>query len=216
MRTPDPTGLGSATVRPADVPGADRPRGPFPSERLVLSVWALLTLVAVVVVLAVREHDAVHDPVQKAARGEVTGLGPLSLVRADRFAAALAALKAKAPDGRIVNLRLAPDGIDAQVRTPDYRLLYLDVDTALKVHQSSESESAAKGLDYAQLDPAVPQKLVRRFNEKTRTTPDDLAYLSLSVDSTDPAASRWVTVLARGVPPDQRSSVSNLDGSRYP
>lgn len=213
MSTHDDIGLETATVRPAPRPGDDGPRGSWLSERLVLSVWALLTVVAVVVFLVRSEQDSVADPVQKAARGEVTGLAPLSFLRADRFAAALDALWSREPKGRIITLRLDPTRVNAQVRTPDFKVHYLDVNAALAVSEANTSESVQEGIAYATIDPTVPQRMVRAVNAQTDTSPADVDYLTLTASTSSASPSTWALRLARGVRPDRRMYTAKLNGS---
>lgn len=182
------------------------------SEGLVLGIWALIVVVAVVLVLTRAEDKALHDPVKKAQRGEITGLGELSLLRADRFAGALTALGEKYPDGRPLSIRVDPVSVSATLRVGQYGAARASVDPALKVHQDGEGETTEKGLTISRIDPAAPERLVRKVNARTGTAPTDVDYLVLSVDSTSPRASRWALFLRRGTPPDQRRYTSDLAG----
>lgn len=59
---------------------AEEPGGRL-GEGLVLLLFAILTLAASAYVLATAEQNAVDDPAQRAARGEITGLHAQSLMR---------------------------------------------------------------------------------------------------------------------------------------
>lgn len=178
------------------------PEGPL------LAVWALLTAVLVGLVLVRSEQRAVDDPVQKAARGEVRGLGPLSLVREDRLGAALAALARRYPGGRIVRLRVAPTRVDAGVRTSGYTVHAVQVDAGLGVDELGTSEAVERGL--ARVPAGAPERLLRRVNARTGTSPDDVDYVTLTELGGGPG---WYLKLARGGAPDRRDFVARLDGS---
>ena len=206
-----PTSVTSMEATEGTGPGGSGQRRGL-SEGLVLGIWALIVVVAVVLVLTRAEDKALHDPVKKAQRGEITGLGELSLVRADRFRGALQALGEKYPDGRPLSIRVDPVSVSATLRVGQYGAARASVDPALKVHQDGEGETTEKGLTLSRIDPAAPERLVRTVNERTNTQPTDVDYLVLSVDSTSPRASRWALFLRRGTPPDQRRYTSNLAG----
>src|SRR5436309_14945873 len=77
---PSPQSLVGATSTPAT---GDERKGP--PEGLILILFAVLTLAASAFVLQRAEHKALHDPAQKAARGEVSGLSGLSFFRAENL-----------------------------------------------------------------------------------------------------------------------------------
>lgn len=69
---------------------AARPGGRALREGPLLAAWAVITIVLAALVLVRAEQRAVDDPVQRAARGEVTGLSALSLMRAPRLEQSIA------------------------------------------------------------------------------------------------------------------------------
>jgi len=211
----DPPSAGPSAVAGVTTgaePARDRRDRRGPGEGLVLLVWTLLVIGAVVFVLTRAEQDELNDPVKKAARGEVTGLGPLSLLTAGQFAGAMTAIGDRYPDGRPTSIRVEPTRVNASVRTGEYALRQVSVDVALKTHEDGTGETTEKGLALSRIDPQAPERLVRAVNERTHTQPTDVAYLVLSVDSTSPRTSRWALFLARGTPPDQRRYTSDLAG----
>src|SRR3954452_4305379 len=98
--------------------GATPPPGAWASrgrrEGGILLVFTVLTLAISAYVLISAEHDAVHDPVQKAARGEIKGLDPESLLREGNGRKALPKADAGAPPV-VSNNPIAPERIDATV-----------------------------------------------------------------------------------------------------
>lgn len=203
------------------IPGLEAPSDPsLPStpgkprsiEGIVLTVWALLTIAAVLIVIGRAEHDALHDPVEKAARGEISGLGPLSLLRADRLQGALQAIQNKLPDGRYVLVRVEPTRINAQLHTGDYKLKIYNVDAALHLHEDATSETSDKGIPADTIDPAAPQRLITAVNRRTGTKPQDVDYVVLATNTDHPRQSRWQLFLLRGAPPDQRGFSSDIHG----
>src|SRR4051794_28264824 len=92
---PSPQSLVGASTSP--VPGSapsGGDEGSGPPEGLILLLFTVLTLALSAYVLISAEHDAVHDPVQKAARGEIKGLSPDSLLRETNLRHALAKIDA--------------------------------------------------------------------------------------------------------------------------
>ena len=177
-------------------------------EGPLLAVWALLTAALAAVVLVRAEQRAVDDPVQKAARGEVHGLGPLSLVREDRLSAALAKLGERYPGGRIVRLRVAPTRVDAGVRTRNYTVHAVQVDAGLGITEQGTSEGVERGL--ARVPAGAPERMLRAVGARAGTSPDDVDYLALTETGGGPG---WFLKLARGTRPDRRDYVARLDGT---
>jgi hypothetical protein len=204
----DDLGLGSLAA-----PSAAAPRRPWPSERFVLTVWALLTIAATVAFLASREHQASTDPLTHAANGEVTGLAPLSLIRPDRFGAALAAARSHTPGGRVLTLRLEPTELQLQLRTTGFHVDYLSVDVALHVTQPATGETNQHTIPFARIDPAAPRHALDAVNLLTHTVPTDVDHVSLNVDRDHPSRSTWTVALASGTPPDQRQYTTALTGA---
>jgi hypothetical protein len=196
-----------ATATPTATPERRRP-----SEGLLLLVWAIVTVVAVVVVLTRAEHDNLNDPVQKAARGEITGVTGLSLLNPTQLTKALAKLRAKAPEGRLIDsARFDPTQVNVDVALPDYKAARYKVDNALHVSTEGDGETDEKGLAWSAIDPNVPAKILRKVNRMTGTKPTDVDYFALQVLS--PAKdSRWIVFLARGTPPSKRSYLADLRG----
>src|SRR3954451_23928003 len=106
-------GLGSTSAATASVSAtpasaADRPRRRRSETPLVL-LWALLTLAVGAFVLQRAEHAAVHDPVARSARGQVSAASPGALVRPANTAHALRTLRGAMHHGEtLTSLRLDP------------------------------------------------------------------------------------------------------------
>lgn len=84
---PPPQALVGAHVAPA---APDETSASGLAEGAILLLFTILTLAISAFVLISEESDAVSDPVQKAARGEITGLHELSLLRRPNLERALA------------------------------------------------------------------------------------------------------------------------------
>jgi hypothetical protein len=177
-------------------------------EGPLLAVWAIVTLALTAGVLWRAESRAVDDPVQKAARGEVTGLGALSLVREERLAAGLRKVRERWPDGRIVGLRVEPTRADLSVRTPDFVVHQVRIDAGLGLDESSTSEGVEEGL--AEVPAGAPERILRAVNRRTGTAPEDVDYVNLTGGAENPG---WFLKLERGTRPDRRDYVARLDGT---
>ena len=89
---PPPQSLVGAQTSPSEAAasGGDEEGGQGPREGLILLVFVILSVALSAFILLNEEQDAVHDPVQKAARGEITGLDDESLLREENLRKALA------------------------------------------------------------------------------------------------------------------------------
>ena len=100
------------------------------SEGLVLGIWALIVVKWPWCSCSrAPRTKALHDPVKKAQRGEITGLGELSLLRADRFAGALTA-SAAVPRRPALSIRVDPVSVSATLRVGQYGAARASVDPA--------------------------------------------------------------------------------------
>jgi hypothetical protein len=189
--------------------GHHGPRGP--SEGLILLAFVLLTLFATGFNLARQEHDAVHDPAQKAARGEVKGLSKLSLLREENFRKVLAKVSAsKHP--LVINVRVSAVRADFTVRNEDgYRKLY-SFDTALKNTVRDWGVGEDDTLAVQQIDAGAPERMVRTVEEKAGVSADAVDYVTMSAPITEAAERTWYMSLDRG-PARVRQWVAEPDGS---
>jgi hypothetical protein len=193
-----------------------KPAGAGMGEGPLLAVWFLVTLALAVFVLARSEHRSLHDPVKKAERGEITGLGPDSLVRPAAFAKALAKIGARLGDeDSITNLRLSPVELSATVTTADYKERIIRVGPSFKVDDRDFSDSEDKGFTPALVDPLAPQRIIAAVARRERTTPEAQAkrldYMSLSPDADRLTDSTWYVTFVGGRP-SRRTWVGHLHG----
>jgi hypothetical protein len=174
----------------------------------------LLTLAASAFVLHRSEDGAVHDPKQKAARGEVQGLSTLSLVRPENVRRALAKVDA----GQypfIANMRIAADRINFSVRDRDGTRRYLTVDPGFGI----QSSDAGVGDDFAvrssRIDPDAPQRMLKLVVAKTGLPPSALDYVTTSFSESAPTT--WYLSLKQG-PARERAWIAEANGTdiRHP
>ncbi|MEA2458750.1 MAG: hypothetical protein QOC95_1722, partial [Thermoleophilaceae bacterium] len=126
------------------------------SEGLILVLFTVLTLAASVYVLLKSEHKAQGDPVQKAARGEVQGLGADSLLREQNLRKALA----KVADGRrplISNVRVSATRVDLTVRDADGSRKLLSIDPGFGVKESDFGVGEDAAVRASGIDAAAPE-----------------------------------------------------------
>src|SRR3954447_12383781 len=182
-------GLGSTSAATASVsasPGpvpADKPRRPRSETPLVL-VWALLTLAIAAFVLQRSEHAAVHDPVQRAARGQVGETSHASLVRPANTAHVLRELRgAMHPGETLTSLRLDPARASADVRDGQGNERILAVDLGGKVDAQTFGTTSFPGTPWSGLDPAGPARLLAAV--KHRVPGAKLDYVVVDVGLID-------------------------------
>ena len=112
-----------------------------PRKGPLIAIFVVLTLAASAFVLHRAEANAVKDPTQKAARGEITGLTDLSLLRPENLRKALAKVNA----GKytlVSNIRVAPDRVNVSVRDKDGYRKYVTVGPGLDVSTSDAVRNA--------------------------------------------------------------------------
>ena len=180
-----------------------------PREGPLILLFLIATVAASALVLRSAEADAVKDPKQKAARGEISGLSDLSLVRPENLRKALAKVDAgKYP--LIMNVRVAPDRVNVFVRDKDGYRKYLQIDPAFGV----QTNDANVGEDYAVHSESVnveaPQRMLKAVVAKTGLTPAALDYASLSFSENSKPT--WYMAMKTG-PARVRQWIAEADGS---
>ncbi|MEA2493592.1 MAG: hypothetical protein QOJ29_1503 [Thermoleophilaceae bacterium] len=180
-----------------------------PREGPLILLFLIATLAASAFVLHKAEADAVTDPKQKAARGEVTGLAPLSLVRPENLRRVLAKVDAgKYP--LISNIRVAPDRVNLSVRDRDGYRRYLTVGPGLDI----SSSDAGVGEDYAVRGEAInveaPERMLKLVVQKTGLTPAALDYAAASFSEN--STTNWYMAMKKG-PARVRAWIAERDGS---
>jgi hypothetical protein len=191
------------------VPAARGEGGSGPSEGLILLLFTILTVALSAYVLVGEEHNAVHDPAQKASRGEVKGLGPLSLLREANLRRVLAKVAAgKRP--LVSDIRVSAVRVDVTVRDADgYRKL-LSFDPGLGVKESDLGVSDSAAVRTARIAPGAPERMVKSVAERTRLGEDAVDYVTVSFSGSPPH--NWYMSLDKG-PARTRQWIAAPDGS---
>jgi hypothetical protein len=180
-----------------------------PREGPIILVFLVLTLAASAFVLHRAEANTVKDPRQKAARGEITGLTELSLVREENLRRALKLVdQSKWP--LVSNIRVAPDRINLSVRDKDGYRRYVTIDPSLKLTTSD----AGVGEDYAihteSINAGAPERMLKLVAAKTGLTPAAMDYAATSFSENSKAT--WFMGMKRG-PARVRQWIAEADGS---
>jgi hypothetical protein len=180
-----------------------------PREGPLILLFLVLTLAASALVLHKAEADAVNDPKQKAARGEISGLSELSLVRPENLRKALAKVDAgKWP--LVSNIRVAADRVNLSVRDKDGYRRYLTIGPGLDV----TSSDAGVGEDYAvhteSVNAAAPERMLKLVVAKTGLTPGAFDYAATSFSEN--SKTTWYLAMKRG-PARGRQWIAEADGT---
>jgi hypothetical protein len=126
------------------------------------------------------------------------GLGARSLVRQDNFAAALTQIRTKG-GGRLTNLRVAPDRIDATLLTRAGRLRSVQVKPGGKLERfgsdSGPGFDQTSTIPFARINPAAPQRLARAGAERIGVPVRTLQYL---VPTNFNGSIMWAAYFTRG------------------
>jgi len=208
---PSPQSLVGATSTPAT---GDERKGP--PEGLILILFAVLTLAASAFVLQRAEHKALHDPAQKAARGEVSGLSGLSFFRAENLRKVLAKVDGS-PRPLITDIRVSAVRVDVTTvdseRTTKKQLSY-DLDLHVR-HEFAFNPTDESAVRASQIDAAAPERMVRTVTERTGLPASAVDYVAQSF--TTSGEHSWFMSLDQG-PARARQWVAAPDGSdlRHP
>jgi hypothetical protein len=126
------------------------------------------------------------------------GLAAGSLVRQDSFAAAMKEIRTKG-GGRLTNLRVAPDRIDATLLTRAGRLRSVQVKPGGKLERfgpdSGPGFDQSSTIPFARINPAAPQRLARAGAERIGVKVATLQYL---VPSNFNGSIMWAAYFTRG------------------
>ncbi|MEA2427511.1 MAG: hypothetical protein QOF37_1139 [Thermoleophilaceae bacterium] len=169
-------GAGAYTAPVAPAEGGEA-RGP--REGLILLLFAVLTLAASAYVVAKAERDIQHDPSQKAARGEISGLDKLSLIRAPNLRRVLAAADA-GPRPLVANIRVAPARVDLILRDAGGSRKSVSVDPGFKTKESDFGVGTDDAIRASRLDASGPERMLRAVTERTGLGPGAVDYVTLS------------------------------------
>ena len=126
------------------------------------------------------------------------GLGAGSLVRQESFAAAVNEIRTKG-GGRLTNLRVAPDRIDATLLTRAGKLRSVQVKPGGKLERfgpdSGPGFDQSSTIPFARINPAAPQRLARAGAERIGVPVATLQYL---VPTNFNGSIMWAAYFTRG------------------
>jgi hypothetical protein len=126
------------------------------------------------------------------------GLGPRSLVRQDNLTAALTQIRTQG-GGRLTNLRVAPERIDATLLTSAGKLRSVQVKPGGKLERfgpdSGPGFDQTSTIAFARINPAAPQRLARAGAERIGVKVASLQYL---VPTNFNGSVMWAAYFTRG------------------
>jgi hypothetical protein len=185
-----------------------------PSEGLILVLFVVVTLAATAWVLKGAVHDAVHNPTERAARGEIRPLDGSSLLREKNLRRLLASV-ASGRRSLVTSIAVRPDRATVTVRDAGGSRSVLTYDAALKKNENDAGVGTDDALAATKLDPAGPERMIRAVAERTGLGADAADYVATSpVGLGEPT---WYLFLKRGSA-RQREWAAAMDGSdlRHP
>jgi hypothetical protein len=178
---------------------------------VILLLFAIITLAASAFVLIGEENDAVSDPKQKAARGEIKGLDELSLVRSKNLTKVLADVNGSSRP-YVSNIRVAPDRVNLTVRDADGERKVLTYDAAIERTTNDFGVGEDRAVRATSIDANAPERMLRTVTEKTEMDADALDYVTLTVSGESKSDWTWYMALKEG-PARVRQWVAAADGS---
>ena len=175
-------------------------------EGIVLLLFTLLTLAASAYVLATSEQEAVDDPAQKAARGEITGLHAQSLIRRANLERALE----KAEGELVSTIRVSPERVDITVRDTDGNRRILIIDPGFGVQERDFGVGEDEAVRPSEIDPRGPERMTRAVAKRTGLPLSAVDYATMSFSGTGERS--WYMALDSG-PARARQWIAAPDGS---
>jgi hypothetical protein len=179
-----------------------------PREGLILLLFTLVTIGVTTWVLVTAEQDAVDDPVEKAARGEIDGLDDLSMLREENLRRALDDI-ADSDYPLVTSMRVDPERINATVRDSDGIRKVFNIDAGFDVDESDFGAGEDEALAAANVNAAGPERMIETVVKRTDREAEDVDYVALSVSGNDTS---WLLYIDEG-PARDRQWAAAADGS---
>jgi hypothetical protein len=170
------------------------------SDRVVLGLFMAVVVAASAAVVVPLEQDYARDPVEKARRGEVTGLHELSMLRSPHAARALELIRERSPsEVRVQSLVIRPVTVSATIVEPGTgREWDFDVDPGFHVAGGEPSDASSDyGVTFRSIDAGVIEPLVRAVLDRTGKPADDVEYVAAAMSSTGEPM-QWLVYLRGG------------------
>ena len=190
--SPAPTASPPPSARPARLqfqrPPRRKRRIRFRWIALLIAGWVGFNVVSNVADKVDEAARSIKIPaitVPTPAAAAPVGLGARSLLRPAAFERALADLRGR-EIGRIQNLRVAPERIDASLLTRRGTLVSVQIRPGGEFQRFSESGAGFGGIatiPYGKLDPTAPQQLVRAAAERLGRPVSRIDYLVPTLSS---------------------------------
>jgi hypothetical protein len=206
---PSPQSQVGASASPVTTAAADDDGGGGPREGLILLLFTIVTVALSAYVLTGEEHDAVHDPAQKASRGEIKGLDQQSLLREPNLRRALAKIE-NSPRPLVSNIRVSAVRVDVTSLDNDGSRKIVSIDPGFKVTQNDFGVGEDASVRTTQIDAGAPERMVRAVAERTRLGAGAVDYVAMSFSGTGERS--WYMSLDQG-PARTRSWIAAADGS---
>lgn len=173
---------------------------PALSDRVVLALFIAVVAGGCAAIWVPLERHYTNDPVERARRGEVTGLHELSMLRADNAVRAIALVKDRSPaEVRVQTLTLRPTAITMTVVEPGNGTERdFGVDPGFHVSGGEPGDASSDyGVTFRALDGTVPERMARIVLEETHRDASDIEYASASTSSTGEPV-QWLLYLKGG------------------
>lgn len=206
---PSPQSQVGTSTSPVTTPVTEDDGGGGPREGLILFLFTIVTVALSAYVLIGEEHDAVHDPAQKAARGEIKGLAPQSLLREANLRRALVKIE-NSPRPLVSNLRVSAVRVDVTSLDNDGSRKIVSIDPGFHVTQHDFGVGEDASVRTTQIDAGAPERMVKAVAERTGLGADAVDYVAMSSSGTGERS--WYMALDKG-PARTRQWTAAADGS---
>ena len=206
---PPPQSLVGASTSAVAPPATDDDGGSGPREGLILLLFTIVTVALSAYVLIGEENHALHDPAQKAARGEIQGLDSQSLLRSENLRRALVKIE-NSPRPLVSNIRVSAVRVDVTSLDNDGSRKIVSIDPGFNVKQNDFGVGDDQSVRTTQIDVAAPERMVRAVAERTGLGANAVDYVTMSFSGT--GERNWYMSLDKG-PAKTRQWIAAADGS---
>jgi hypothetical protein len=206
---PPPQSLVGSSTAPVARSATGDDGGSGPREGLILLLFTIVTVALSTYVLIGEEHNAVHDPAQKAARGEIQGLDSQSLLREANLRRALVKIE-NSPRPLVSNIRVSAVRVDVTSLDNDGSRKIVSIDPGFNVKANDFGVGDDKAVRTTQIDVAAPERMVRAVAERTGLGANAVDYVTMSFSGSGERS--WYMSLDKG-PAKTRQWIAATDGS---
>lgn len=171
------------------------------SPRIVLLIFIVLVFGACAAVIVPLERHYADDPLEKARRGEIEGLDPLSMLRAANATHALREVAERSPaEVRIQDLTIRPASVALSVEIPaEGSRRTFTVDPGFGVSAGNPTDASSdSGATFRGIDGGAPERMALIVLGRLHRPAEALDYVVASIPVSAGDKLSWLLFLKGG------------------